>query len=372
MDFAPPIGQEAQGEAAIYIDGNPEAGIEGSAVPAKAIEPSMRELIHLIRFAGLTPSGTDREQVRKAIGMLIESATPGLATLLQPGLVMPDGVTIKVDGTGKLTVPDVYVRLATDLTIYVATTGDDSNDGLTAATPLRTVQGALNKVSTSYNLGEHIVTISVAPGTYTEAVSLPKYQASTGFIKIVGAGIDNTIVGGAGSGAVALMVDALYTLQDMTLTAANGSGNNPRCVLAMAGSITCSNAKFVLPASVTGPSPVCIYAYGSGQINLGINDGIPLILSIASATAALFAVNGGKININNPLTISGTMSGACAYAFNLGVIFRNQTTMPAISGAVTGGRYQSSVNGVINTYGGGASYFPGTVAGSVSMGGQYA
>ena len=104
MDYATPIGQEAQGEAAIYIDGNPEAGIEGSAVPAKAIEPGMRELIHLIRFAGLTPSGTDQEQVRKAIAMLIESATPGLATLLQPGLVMPDGTTITIDATGKLSV----------------------------------------------------------------------------------------------------------------------------------------------------------------------------------------------------------------------------------------------------------------------------
>ena len=104
MDYATPIGQEAQGEAAIYIDGNPEAGIEGSAVPAKAIEPGMRELIHLIRFAGLTPSGTDLEQVRKAIGILIESAAPGLATLLQPGLVMPDGTTISVDATGKLSV----------------------------------------------------------------------------------------------------------------------------------------------------------------------------------------------------------------------------------------------------------------------------
>ena len=73
-------------------------------MPAKAIEPGMRELIHLIRFAGLTPSDTDQEQVRKAIAMLIESATPGLATLLQPGLVMPDGTTITVDATGKLSV----------------------------------------------------------------------------------------------------------------------------------------------------------------------------------------------------------------------------------------------------------------------------
>ena len=328
--------------------------------------------------APLADSAADETGLMHYRALVARIEADGTVTDLRPRknvgiLPIPgvDGITI-ININGTLTVPDVYVRLKENLTVYVATTGSDSNDGLTADTPMRTVQGALNKVSTSYNLGEHMVTISVAEGTYTESVALPKYQASTGSIKIVGAGIDKTIVGGAGSGAIALMVDALYTLQDMTLTAANGSGNNPRCVLAMAGSITCSNAKFVLPASVTGPSPVCIYAYGSGQINLGINDGIPLILSIASATAALFAVNGGKININNPLTISGTMSGACAYAFNLGVIFRNQSTMPAISGAVTGGRYQSSVNGVINTYGGGASYFPGTIAGNVSMGGQYA
>ena len=42
--------------------------------------------------------------MRKAIGVLIESASPGLATLLQPGLVMPDGTTLSVDNTGRLSV----------------------------------------------------------------------------------------------------------------------------------------------------------------------------------------------------------------------------------------------------------------------------
>lgn len=328
------------------------------------------------RYAGGVKDDGDLDKIETALVSvimgLLESRLPGLATLLQPGLVMPDGVTIKVDGSGKLTVPDVYVRLTTDLTIYVATTGDDSNDGLTAATPLRTVQGALNKVSTSYNLGEHTVTISVAEGTYTESVALPKYQASIGLIKIIGTGVDKTVVGGAGSGAMSLSFDAVYIVQSLTLTADKGIGDTPRCLLATSGSITCSNVKFVLPASATGPYPVCIYSYGSGQINLGGNDGLPLILSIASAMAALFAIGGGKITINNPLTITATMLGQCAYAVNSGVISRNQTTMPAISGAVTGARYQSSVNGVINTSGGGASYFPGTIAGSVNMGGQYA
>lgn len=102
MDYATPLGQEAQGEDAIYIDGNPEAGIEGSAVPAKAIEPGMRELINLIRFAGLTPDGADLEQVRKAIGMLIESAAPDIATLLENGICRPDGLTTQISAEGLL------------------------------------------------------------------------------------------------------------------------------------------------------------------------------------------------------------------------------------------------------------------------------
>lgn len=33
MKYAPPIGQEAQGEEAHYVDGNPELGILGSPYP---------------------------------------------------------------------------------------------------------------------------------------------------------------------------------------------------------------------------------------------------------------------------------------------------------------------------------------------------
>ena len=42
MKYAPPIGQEAQGEEAHYVDGNPELGILGSPVPAAAIEQEPR------------------------------------------------------------------------------------------------------------------------------------------------------------------------------------------------------------------------------------------------------------------------------------------------------------------------------------------
>ena len=57
-----------------------------------------------------------------------------------------DGVTI-INNNNTLIVPDVYVRLAADMTVYVSISGDDGNNGLTPDAPMRTVQMALNKVS---------------------------------------------------------------------------------------------------------------------------------------------------------------------------------------------------------------------------------
>jgi hypothetical protein len=39
---------------------------------------------------------------------------------------------------------------------------------------------------------------------------------------------------------------------------------------------------------------------------------------------------------------------------------------------VTATRYTASMNATINSYGGGAGYFPGSAAGSTATGGQYA
>lgn len=43
-----------------------------------------------------------------------------------------------------------------------------------------------------------------------------------------------------------------------------------------------------------------------------------------------------------------------------------------VTGSVTGTRYSANINGTINTFGGGANYFPGTIAGSTATGAQYA
>jgi len=64
MEYQEPIGAE---EDASYIDANPAAGIEGSPVPAAAIEHPMREIVEVITQAGLTPDAADLTQLWQVI-----------------------------------------------------------------------------------------------------------------------------------------------------------------------------------------------------------------------------------------------------------------------------------------------------------------
>jgi hypothetical protein len=75
MDYNPPIGAAAD---ASYVDGNPALGIEGSPVPAAALEHPQREIVAVIEAAGLSPDGADLTQLHQAITVLITAAAPNL------------------------------------------------------------------------------------------------------------------------------------------------------------------------------------------------------------------------------------------------------------------------------------------------------
>jgi hypothetical protein len=65
MKHVPPIG--ASDPNAGYITENLAAGVEGSPVPAEAIEHPMREIVAAIKAAGLIPDSEDLTQLGKAI-----------------------------------------------------------------------------------------------------------------------------------------------------------------------------------------------------------------------------------------------------------------------------------------------------------------
>lgn len=91
MKYVQPIGGAVNDP---YVDANPVGGIEGSAVPAAAIEHPMREIEAVISGAGLVPSVGDLTQLRQAIAKMIQS---GQRTVVIDGVNFAPAVTL----TGK-------------------------------------------------------------------------------------------------------------------------------------------------------------------------------------------------------------------------------------------------------------------------------
>lgn len=77
MEYVPPYNGSGDDP---YVDANPAAGIEGSIVPAAAIEHPMREILAVIEAAELTPDGERLDQLLQAIGKLIAAAVMPVAT----------------------------------------------------------------------------------------------------------------------------------------------------------------------------------------------------------------------------------------------------------------------------------------------------
>lgn len=101
MRYNPPAG--SQDPDAKYVTGQP-GKVRGSAVPAEAVEHPQREIVEVIKQAGLTPSGDDLTQLWQALGALFRQKVP-IATEEKAGIVKPgSGLSVGEDGTLDVTV----------------------------------------------------------------------------------------------------------------------------------------------------------------------------------------------------------------------------------------------------------------------------
>jgi len=92
-----------------FTSGDPTIPVPATTVTAEWLNSVQEELVAILTAAGITPNKVSNVQVLSAILDLIADSTPGIATALKNGICRPDGVTITVDSTGKLTsVPVVY------------------------------------------------------------------------------------------------------------------------------------------------------------------------------------------------------------------------------------------------------------------------
>ena len=121
MKYNPPAG--SQDPDAKYVTGQP-GKVRGSAVPAEAVEHPQREIVEVIRQAGLEPSGDDLGQLWKALQQLFTEKV-AIATKEKAGIVKPGSdLSAKEDGTLDVT---VSAAIPGTIVAFAGTFGGEGN-----------------------------------------------------------------------------------------------------------------------------------------------------------------------------------------------------------------------------------------------------
>jgi hypothetical protein len=253
------------------------------------------------------------------------------------------------------------------LTIYVNNaTGVDTNIGTSAGAPFKTIQAAINSVYRNYDFNGYGCTISVAAGAYSASVANGYVVAIGGVpvgmntpISLVGntASPGSVTITGVNSSGILCSLGSYVSISGFSISA-SGSSNG----------IVCTSASNVTVSScivgTCGSVQMLCTTGGSLTISTGITLTGSTIWSVLSAESGYIAAVGVTVTYS-----SLTVSGAGWAANQSGSVGSSGCTF---TGTVTGSRYNAIMNGNITTgSAGSATYFPGTVAGTVANGGVY-
>jgi hypothetical protein len=313
-----------------------------------------------------------------ATGALVfQSAWSGRAEI---GLAGDDDLRLKVsaDGaswrsalvvsraTGAVSFPNGGVRrqILADLALYVnGAIGADSNDGLSAASAFATLQKAWDELC-KLDLSIFTATINVAAGTYSAGIVSGAAPVGGASIVIQGdvATPANVSINTANHGFYfGGALPCPMTIRGFRIAATGASKGG--VVLGGRGVATCAAME-----AAGGSTGFCgFYATQSEGARIVVTTG----QSITGGMSAYVSSTGGVVQFHG---ITVTLTGAPAFSWgfaqcaSMGLILASGVTF---SGAATGVRYGVTQNSVINTGAGGASYFPGSSAGSAASGGQY-
>jgi hypothetical protein len=325
--------------------------------------------------------------VRHNVGdCTISNASPAVVTKAGHGLLDDDPIVFRTSGTlpTGLTAGTVYyVNYVGVNTFQVAATpdgasintssagsgthsvatGSDSNLGLTTGRA-----GALLNISKALSLASALdtsiynVTIQLAKSHYYENLLSLGNPSGKGTVTVLG---DETTPANC-------IVDAGWWKASAGTTYVLNGFQLKKISTAQSAAIRCDGSAVIQIKNLdfsTGwsyhlylPSTGELWVTGSYTISGGCAYHI-----VASITSIVRYLTGLTV------TLSGTpaWSGAFCALSHAAVLYlvAAQVTM---SGAATGVRYSATLNAVIDTNGGGATYLPGNAAGSTATGGQYA
>lgn len=288
------------------------------------------------------------------------------ARVVHGGVVYQSLVAGNTDSppSSKWTINTGRTILAGAATFYVATTGNDITGNGTVGTPWQTIQHAINYVADNIDLSGFTATIQVEDGTYSESVGVG--------MAWVGGGPSSVVIDGNSGTPTNVILTSASSSSALTVT---GTGCGLRIQnLKIQNTSTGPAITVGQSANLTMGAGVVFGVAGSAHIS-GQDNGKFFASNNYTITGA--AVNhivsgiNASINTNSiTVTITGTpaFSGSYVDAYDNGTIYALGMTF---TGSATGVRYAATGNGVIDTGGGGASYFPGSSGGSVSSGGQY-
>lgn len=261
-----------------------------------------------------------------------------------------------------------FARIVTaNFDLYVnAATGNDNNNGLSPATAMATIQGAVSRAF-QYPPSQFLITIHVADGTYGKWTT-PSWSGSRIVIEGNAAAPGNVLIDNtSGVNVHCCRVDGQNEVEIRYVKVQNtGTVGSGGFVAVNGGILKTRNT-----VSGVVSSGAAFQGYGGGQVQ--INGPHTFSGDMSSAFVGNY---GGQVSIANSASVSFSIStpitvGTFANASTLGMVYMGPPSPTFTGSAVTGKRYEANVNGIITTNGAGPNYFPGTVAGSTSTGGQY-
>lgn len=250
--------------------------------------------------------------------------------------------------------------LKNNITYYVRTDGNDSNDGLsdTPTGAFLTIQRAVNQAM-RVDANNKTITIKVADGTYTGNVLVTGRPVGIHYITIEG---NNTAPGNViVNGRIRAEMGAILNVIGMRVNPASGVNALQAIYFAYL------SAQNVEVQGAGGAAQ--IYALLGSQIALSGT----LNRILAGSTYCFGAERNSYIGIAGTWTIGANLTYANAFATSIAVSTLYNLSASFVLGGftVTGKRYDVILNAVINSQGAGVNWLPGTVAGTTSSGGQY-
>lgn len=264
-------------------------------------------------------------------------------------------------------VSQIRERLTAARTYYVRVDGNDINTGLidSAGGAFLTLAKA-NTAVAALDLNGQAVTIQVRAGTYTSGVAFDgawEGASGGGSVTLVGDTTTpaNVVISTTSANAIVARNGAIVNVGGLKLlTTTSGTG-----LAATTGARIVITGKMDFGACAT----YHITAASGGKVtNFGINyniTGAAIAHWLSDGTGSIISVQVATITITGTPAFSGQFANAASLSQHL-------VNANTFSGSATGTRYSATLNAVIDTGGGGATYLPGNVGGTTATGGQYA